>query len=111
MDNFDNYVPISKNLESTFKAKLSLKNNGKKSKASSSKSEDEIEESLDSDLEVVEALLAKKYSRSKGRYKGKIPIILFSCEEVGHIATKFPNKEKMDEKKKKKYKRKKEFKN
>ena len=66
---------------------------------------------MDSDLEFVEALLAKKYSRSKGRYKGKIPLICFSCEEVGHIAAKCPNKENKDEKKNKKYKNKKEFKN
>ena len=36
LDNYDNYVPSSKNFESTFKAKLSLKDNGKKSKVSSS---------------------------------------------------------------------------
>ena len=28
-DNFDNYVPASKNIESTFEAKLSLKEKGK----------------------------------------------------------------------------------
>ena len=111
MDNFDNDVPSSKNFESAFKEKLSLKNNGKKSKISSSKSEDEIEEIFDSDLEVVEALLAKIYSRRKGRYKGKIPLIYFSYEEIGQIVVKCPNKEKKDEKKSKKYKRKKEFKN
>ena len=43
LDNFDNYVPSSKNFESPFKAKLSLKDNGKKSKVNSSKSENEIE--------------------------------------------------------------------
>ena len=42
--------------------------------------EEEIEESLDSDLEVVEALLAKKYSTSREKYKGKVPLIYFSCE-------------------------------
>ena len=67
LDNFDNYIPSSKNFESAFKAKLSLKNNGKKSKVSSLESEDETEESFDNNLEVVKALLAKKYSTSKGR--------------------------------------------
>ena len=32
LDNFDNYVPTSKNIESTFEVKLSLKEQGKKIK-------------------------------------------------------------------------------
>ena len=32
LDNYDNYVPTSKNIESTFEAKLSLKEKGKKIK-------------------------------------------------------------------------------
>ena len=56
-----------------------------KIKENQSDSEEEIEESLDSDLEVVEALLAKKYSRSRGKYKGKVSLIYLSCEEIGHI--------------------------
>ena len=32
LDNYDNYVPVSKNIESTFEAKLSLKEKRKKSK-------------------------------------------------------------------------------
>ena len=59
LDNYDNYVPSSKNIEFAFKAKLSLKDHCKKSKATSSESEEEIEESSDSDLEVFQALLAK----------------------------------------------------
>ena len=38
-------------------------------KENQSDGEEETKESLDSDLEVVEAFLAKKYSRSKGKYK------------------------------------------
>ena len=90
-------------------AKLSLKK-GKKIKDTLSKSEEESEESFDSDLEVVEALLKKKYSKSRGKYKGKIPLIYFSCEEIGHIVTRCPNKESKDEKKSHKYKGKKKFK-
>ena len=81
-------LPSSKKFESVFKAKLSLKDHGKKSKVTSLASEKEIEESLDSDLEVVEALLAKKYSKSRGKYKGKIPLIYFSCEEIDHIVAR-----------------------
>ena len=76
----DNYVPISKNIESAFEAKISLKEKSKKSKENQSGSEEETKESTDSDLEIVEALLAKKYSKGKGKYKGKIPLIYFCCE-------------------------------
>ena len=55
-------------------------------------------------------MLAKKYPKGKGNYKGKIPLISFSCEEVGRIATRYPNREGKEEKKNKKYKFKKEFK-
>ena len=41
LDNFDNYVPASKNIESTFKAKLSIKEKGKKIKDIQSNSKDE----------------------------------------------------------------------
>ena len=91
LDNYDNYVPVSKNIESAFEEKLTLKEKRKKSKANKSRSEEETEESFDSDLEIVEALLAKKYSKDKGKYKGKISLIYFSCEEVGHIAARCPN--------------------
>ena len=61
LDNFDNYVPVSKSIESAFEAKLSLKGKGKKK--SQSDSEEESDQSSDSDIEVIEALLARKYSR------------------------------------------------
>ena len=92
LDNYDNYIPSSKGIEFAFEAKLSLKEKGKKSKANQSRSEEETEESFDSDLEIVEALLAKKYSKGRGKYKGNIPLIYFSCEEIGHIAARCPNK-------------------
>ena len=40
LDNFDNYVPSSKFIKSTFKSKLSLKEKCKKSKSSQSRSEE-----------------------------------------------------------------------
>ena len=67
LDNFDNYVPSSKNIESKFEAKISLKEKDKKIKDSQSESEEESKESSDGDLEVVEALLARKYSRGRGK--------------------------------------------
>ena len=99
-----------KNIEFAFEAKLSLKEKRKKSKNNQSRSEEETKESYDSDLEIVEALLANKYSKGRGKYKGKIPLICFSCEEIGHIATRYPNKEGKDGRKSNKYKGKKEFK-
>ena len=78
LDNFGNYVPASKNIESAFEAKLSLKEKGKKIKEIQLESEEESKESSNNDLEVVEALLANKYSRGRGKYKGKVPLICFS---------------------------------
>ena len=43
LDNFDNYVPSSKSIESTFETKLSLKEKGKKVKEIQSDSEEESE--------------------------------------------------------------------
>ena len=50
LDNYNKYVRISKNIESKFEAKLSLKEKSKKSKANQSGSEEEIKESYNSDL-------------------------------------------------------------
>ena len=70
------------------------------SNQSRSEEDGSLGESSDSDLEVVEALLARKYSKVRGKYKGKVPLIYFSCEEVGQIDARCPNKEHKDEKKK-----------
>ena len=111
LDNYDNYVPSSKGIQLAFEAKLSLKKKIKKSKANQSESEEEKEECSDNDLEVVEALFARKYSKDKGKYKGKIPLIYFSCEEVGHIVVRCPNRVDKDETNRNEFKGKKEFKN
>ena len=82
----------------------------KNENSASEESEEELEESFDSDLEVIEALLAKKYSRGRGKYKGKAPLIYFSCEEIGHIVARCLNKQRKDENKGYKYNGKKNFK-
>ena len=82
LDNYCNYVLTSKNIESAFEAKLSLKEKGKEIKESQSESEDELEKSSDSDLKVVETLLARKYSRGKGKYKGEVPLIYFHVRKL-----------------------------
>ena len=67
IDNYDSYVPNSSNLESAFKAKLSLKKRVAKSKSIQFESDEE--DSFDSDLEAIEALLAKRYPKGKGKYR------------------------------------------
>ena len=89
LSNFDNYRP--KNLESAFKAKFTLKDieevkskkkNGKGKHVSIDNSTDE------EDVEQLEALIARIFHRGKGKFKGKLPIICFNCNEVGHIAAR-----------------------
>ena len=84
LDNFDNYVPNSGSIEYAFQAKQSLKKKGGKSKSKKSNNEDE--DNSDDDLEVIKTLLVRRFPKDKGKYNGKIPLICFSCEEVGHIA-------------------------
>ena len=85
LSNFDNYRP--KNLESTFKAKLLLKDTKevkpmkKKRKIKYASSDSNTDEE---DVEQLEALLARIFHKGKG----KLPIICFNCNEVGHIATR-----------------------
>ena len=50
LDNFDNYVLASKNIESAFEAKLSLKEKGKKINDIQLESEEESEKIFDNDL-------------------------------------------------------------
>ena len=38
------------------------------------------------DVEQLEALLARRFHRGKGKFKGKLPISFFNCNEEGHIA-------------------------
>jgi hypothetical protein len=110
LSNFDNYKPDK--IESAFKAKLSLqdsdqgrsKKEKKKKYVSSDSSTDE------EDVEQMEALLARRFHRGKGKFKGKLPIVCFNCNEVGHIAARCTQKK--DYKDSSKYKNeRKDFKN
>ena len=86
LSSFDNYKP--KNIESSFKAKLSLKEPNVKKKRTKyvSSNSDKDEE----DVDQIEALLARRFHRGKGKFKDKLPIIYFNCNEVGHISTRCP---------------------
>ena len=44
------------------------------------------------DVDQLEALLERRFYRGKGKFKGKLPIICFNCNEVGHIAARFLEK-------------------
>ena len=88
LSNFDNYKP--KSLESAFKAKLLLKDSDEKKQRKNrrikhaSRDSDTEEE----DVEQLEALPVRRFHRGKGKFKGKLPIICFNCNEVGHAATR-----------------------
>ena len=80
LSNFDNYKPD--NFESAFKAKMTVrdteevqtkKKNGKGKHVSSDSSTDE------DDVDQLEALLARRFHRGRGKFKGKLPIICFNC--------------------------------
>ena len=59
LDNFDNYVPNISNIELDFNANVTISKKNKK-KAKQVESE---EESTDEDIEIIEAFLAKKFTR------------------------------------------------
>ena len=45
---------------------------------------------VEEDVDQIEALLARRFQRGKGKLKGKLPIICFNYNEVGHINTRCP---------------------
>ena len=75
LSNFDNYK--LEKIESSFKAKLSLKEPNEKKKKKikyvSSASDTDGE-----DVDQLEALLTRIFHRDKGKFKGKLPIICFN---------------------------------
>lgn len=86
LDNFDNFSPNPRNLESIFKAKLTLDRRGENSKGKQIASEEE--DDTEEDLEIIESLLPRRLPKGKGKFKGKIPLIFFACQAIGHIATR-----------------------
>ena len=52
---------------------------------------EESESKTKDDLDEIEAFFARRLSRGKGKYKVKLPLICFKCNEVGHFAAKSPN--------------------
>ena len=46
----------------------------------------------DEDVDQLEALLARRFYRGKGKFKGKLPIKCFNCNEVGKKISRFLEK-------------------
>ena len=89
LSNFDNYKP--KSLESTFKAKLFLKDSDEKKQKKKKRKIKYVSSDSDTDeedVEQLEALLARRFHRGNGKFKGKLPIICFNWNEVGHIVSR-----------------------
>ena len=68
-----------------FKAKLSLKELDEKKKKNKTKY---VSSDSDTYVEQLEALLARRFYKGKGKFKDKLPIMCFNCNEVGHIAAR-----------------------
>ena len=62
-------------------------------------------------LKLLKRYLQGNILEAEENKKGKIALICFSCEEIGHITTRCPNKQNKDEKKGHKCNGKKDFKN
>ena len=43
-------------------------------------------------VEQLKGLLARRFHKGKGKFKGKLPIICFNCNGVGHIDARCPKK-------------------
>jgi hypothetical protein len=74
------YNPVMK--EETFKASKNIKKKYKQRAKSYCSSSDDLEE----DEEVDNFL--RRLEKETGKYKGKLPLICFSCDCFGHFANK-----------------------
>lgn len=85
LNNFNNSVVPS--IESTFMSSLKIgKSSSKNDKYNNSDS------NTNDELDELEALMARRLPKGKGRYRGKLPLACFNCKEVGHIAARCLNK-------------------
>jgi hypothetical protein len=74
----------------------------KESKRSKQKKKEQEEYSNISDVseddEEVTNFIKRMNKGTNGRYRGKLPLICFNCDGIGHFANKFPhNKKRNDE--------------
>jgi len=84
--NFDNYK--SKNVVSSFNAKLSLEKPDEKKKKKKTKYVSSDSNTYEEDVDQLEALKERIFHRGKGKFKGKLHTTCFNYNEVGHIAAR-----------------------
>lgn len=82
LNNFDNNVVPS--VESTFMSSLKIGNSIRNNKNCDS------DDNTDDELDELEALMARRFLKGKGRYRGKLPLACFNCKEVSHITARCP---------------------
>jgi hypothetical protein len=75
--------------EETFKA--SKRSNQNKKEEYSSNSDDS------EDDEEVANFFKRLNKGTNGRYRGKLPLICFNCDGIGHFANKCPHKKKRND--------------
>lgn len=90
INNFDNSV-LPK-IESTFKYSLRIS----KSSHKHTMRKDSESESEEEDVDKIEALMARRMKRGKGKYKDKLPLVCFNCKEIRHFSARCPNMRKDD---------------
>lgn len=92
INSFDDSVQRT---ESTFKASALPSKKGKEASTSGEprKSREMNDEEI---LMAFEALLARKLPKGIGKYKGKLPLKCFSCNQLGNIAINCPNGDNKD---------------
>jgi hypothetical protein len=75
--------------EASFKASKRSKQKGKKKEKEHSRSSD-----ISKDDEEVANFVRRLNKGTNGRYKGKLPLICFNCDGIGHFCNKFPHNKK-----------------
>jgi hypothetical protein len=78
--------------EATFKASKKSKKKGRKKEEHSSNNV------VSEDYEEVANFVKRLNKGTDGRYRGKLPLICFNCDGIGHFSNKCPYKKKINEK-------------
>jgi hypothetical protein len=77
--------------EATFKASKRSKKNKKKQEEYSNNND------VSEDDEEVDNFFKRLNKGTNNRYRGKLPLICFNCDGIGHFANKCPHKKKQND--------------